>query len=165
MGERRMKKVFAYSFCIIMLIISVFVFVGCGNEENKLPRSNNLPDFADCDIGYKLEVYPKVPFNYELPDGTIVHIDSIEATLTAKNEINEGDTIKEYFYPYEVTAKVIGSTDAEFAGREIYVSLPSGSGNDNGILGVINDDGSFILEAHLRFTRNHILFFMFCQIV
>ena len=154
-----MKKVFAYSFCIIMLIISVFVFVGCGNEENKLPRSNNLPDFADCDIGYKLEVYPKVPFNYELPDGTIVHIDSIEATLTAKNEINEGDTIKEYFYPYEVTIKVTGSTDKKLSGKSLVFSFTT-IRTGLSTIGIITNEGSVIAETNFSSVPNNsILYF------
>lgn len=160
-----MKKVFAYSFCIIMLIISVFVFVGCGNEENKLPRSNNLPDFADCDIGYKLEVYPKVPFNYELPDGTIVHIDSIEATLTAKNEINEGDTIKGFFYPYEVTIRVTGNTVAELAGKIINISLNQApAGLSANICGTISQDGKISIKTDGVARNNCALFFLWIYI-
>lgn len=120
-------------------------------ECGQIP-SNNLPDFADCDIGYKLEVYPKVPFNYELPDGTIVHIDSIEATLTAKNEINEGDTIKEYFYPYEVTIKVTGNTDKQHAGKSLIFSLTNSQT-------IISEDGFFISEGVSFFKTNQVVYF------
>lgn len=143
-----------------ILLISVFSFSGCSNsDKSELPSSKNLPDFADCKIGYKLEVYPKVAFDYELPDGTIIHIDSIEATLTAKNEIKEGDVIKEPFYPYEVTIKITGNTDAKLAGKGVYSLLVSMHRNQGTISGKIDYSGKFMLENTLQFIGNDVLFF------
>lgn len=158
-----MKKFLIIILSSILLTLS---FVGCTNDTtDNLPRSNNLPDFADCEIGYKLEVYPKVPFDYELPDETIVHIDSIEATLTAKNEINEGDTIKEYFYPYEVTVKVVGNTSVELAGKKINISLnqaPAGLSID--ISNTISQNGDILIEANGVARNNCTLFFLWIYI-
>ncbi|HOA82174.1 MAG TPA: hypothetical protein PKK61_14105 [Defluviitaleaceae bacterium] len=81
-------------------------------------------------------------FNYELPDGTVVHIDSIQATLTAKNEIAEGDTIKEYFYPYEVTVKVTGSTNPQYANKKLSITIAY----TPAFAPIIKDDGTFFDE-------------------
>lgn len=136
----------------------MFSFAGCGDE---LPRSDNLPDFANCKVGYKLKVYPDFPFDYEMKDGTIIHIEKIEATLTAKNTIKKGETIKGSFYPYEVTIRVIGSTDKVHTGKTLilhFSNVTSYVGCD------IDTDGHIIGEAVFKWiSQNQPLFFLFIE--
>ena len=161
-----MKKIVNYLFVIALLLSFIFIYAACGNNGS-LPKSKNLPDFADCKIGYKLEVYPKVAFDYKMPDGTIVHIDSIEATLTAKNEIKEGDTIKEPFYPYEVTIEIKGATETNLSGKAIEIWVES---KTFGIAGTnpsttINNDGTFVATKVISIYSNAIINFHSCRVV
>ena len=107
-------------------------------------------------MGYKLKVYPDFPFDYEMKDGTIIHIEKIEATLTAKNTIKKGETIKGSFYPYEVTIRVIGSTDKVHAGKTLilrFSNVTSYVGCD------IDTDGHIIGETDSADFQNQPLFF------
>ena len=140
-----MKKLLSVVICMALL----FSFTACGNS------SSTLPDFKDCAVGYKLEVYPKVAFDYKLPDGTIVHIDSIEATLTAKNTISADSVVDASFYPYEVTVTVSGNIDSSFAGRNIGIEIyPT-----NGYACIVGTSGLFTGAFKWDCYENFVLYF------
>lgn len=118
-----MKKFAVGTILIALCTVLCLGFVGCSKPQ-VLPKDNELPNLPDAEIGTQFTIYPTVPFNYQIEEGFVIHFDSITATLIEKNEIEENGTITdEYYTPYIVEIKVLGSTDPVHAGEKIYIKF------------------------------------------
>lgn len=114
--KSRLKK-FSVVMVSAVMCCSLLAFVGC-DAQNKNESSIQSDKY---DIGYKLDVYPSCKFNYKVDEDCVVTINNITVTLTQKNEIKEGETVLEPYYPYVFHVYANGSTDRKFAGKKIYL--------------------------------------------
>ncbi|MDR2202358.1 MAG: hypothetical protein LBP26_06350 [Clostridiales bacterium] len=148
-----MKKFLVLVLCLVV----AFPAAAC-KKDTSAPPPQTLPPFEECEVGYMLDVYPKVEFDYKIADDFVVHISSISAELTAKNEIKEGDVLDENFYPFEVTIKANGTTDPKHAGKRIAVFVAVYQ------YGIINNGGSFSFTTTLyTIKENQKIYFTYCQ--
>ena len=116
-----MKKL-SIGLLVILMCGILCVFAGCDTN----PTENKDINIEDCEVGYKVDVYPNFPFDYSAElDGEsyIVHIESIEVTLTEKNAIKEGEVVTEQFYPYAFTVVAKANTTSTLVGRTINIRI------------------------------------------
>ena len=135
-----MKKLFV-ALISAVLCFSLFAFVGCDHKSTE----NDDINIEDCEVGYKVNVYPNCEFDYQYDANGIqyqFHISSISAELTKKNTISSGDVIQGEFYPYEFTLTATGRTDSALAGKSFYLMLMSGNSGRT-IICTIDPDGNF----------------------
>ncbi|MDE7209496.1 MAG: hypothetical protein K2O31_06390 [Clostridia bacterium] len=131
-----MKKFFVL---IVLTIVCIFCFVGCVNTPDS---PNTSTDLGNYEVGYKLDVYPNIEFNYKINDDFIVHISNISVTFVEKNEIKANDTIENSFYPYVTRLEVSGHTNTDHSGKCINIRLISDA-NSYSCNATINEDGTF----------------------
>lgn len=146
-----MKKFAVGTILIALCTVLCLGFVGCSKPQ-ELPKDNELPNLPDAEIGTQFTVYPTVSFNYQIEEGFVIHFDSITATLVEKNEIEENGTIiDERYYPYVVEIKIIGSTDAKHAGKEIYIDIAAAAMYS--ALTTIKEDGTISATINIKILR------------
>ena len=114
-----MKKFFVNLMCAIMLVCATIGLTACGDDKT----SNQLPDLADCEIGYQMPIYPSYEFDYQVSEDCVVHIKSITMTLIEKRTISPNELLTDKFQPYIFELNALGSTDVKFAGKTIYLRL------------------------------------------
>lgn len=143
-----MRK-FLISFLSLAFIVCLtFGLTACGNKKEE------LPDLADCEIGYQLPVYPGVEFDYKVVDRNanafIVHISEIKLTLAKKNTITANTTLEKPFYRYELTFTAKGSTDTKLAGEHMYLGyLTSTNASNNTAVTTVDDFGNITWEKSI----------------
>lgn len=119
-----MKK-FGYILLSLILCLTGLTVAGCSKDK----YDDYTVDLSKLEVGAEIPVYPNCEFDYVLTptneefNGKEItfHINSIAATLSGKNYINEGDVVKTAFYPFEITVHVSGQTDITLAGKTISV--------------------------------------------
>lgn len=111
-----MKKILSLVLCFVFCLPFSFL-VGCTNTSNK------SHSFYETKIGYKLNVYPEIEFDYIVDDTCTVHVKDIQVELIKKNEIHENDTLTEPYHPYTFLVTAHGTTDSKHAGKTIYLHL------------------------------------------
>lgn len=159
-----MKKLTIALIVLAILACSVFALTACNKEETTTDPF--AYDLSKMEVGDEIPVYPGVSFDYVLEDGNVVHIESITATLVAKNVINEGDTIEGKFYPYEIEFNVKAKTSAELVGENIVIYLADDELTGFALVDIVDENGSltitdsygFVGSSPLRFSNISIMY-------
>jgi len=150
-----MKRFLAFVLFTFYTATTAFL-VACNNgNSTKQTTDNAWVDLSRYEVGSELSVYPTCEFDYKIDDECTVHINSVKATLTARNEIIEGTTLSERYYPYTVQLVVTATMSKEQAGQKLYLEIyPSPLINITSLLNsTVDENGNIIWSSNLKRTN------------